>query len=73
MKKEPDVSRRNFLKGTVMGAGALTAGFGAGLLTPVTAQGAMLPYPFTKPGGSFPLLDVDDVTRYAYDGYFAGG
>jgi hypothetical protein len=67
MKKETDVSRRSFLKGTVMGAGALTAGFGAGLLTPGTAHAApTLPLPYY-------YVDPDDVRKRAYDKYFAGG
>lgn len=50
MKKETDLSRRNFLKGTVMGAGALTVGAGAGLFTPGTAQASLpaLPLPYCR-------------------------
>jgi hypothetical protein len=78
MKKETDVSRRNFLKGTVMGAGALTAGFGGGLLTPGTVHAAppSLPLPFCKDSGGTPtttaaatnqtVLDVEEVRLRAW-------
>jgi hypothetical protein len=74
MKKDPNVSRRNFLKGTVMGAGALTAGFAGGLALPGTghaADCATLPLPYCKDSGGNPtntpnasnqtVLDPDDV------------
>jgi anaerobic selenocysteine-containing dehydrogenase len=73
MKKDPDVSRRNFLKGSVMGAGALTAGLGAGLFVPGTAraQCPVLPLPYCKDSGGTPtntpnasnqtVLDPNDV------------
>ncbi len=72
-KKEPDVSRRNFLKGSIAGAGALTAGVGTGLFIPGTAraQAPTLPLPYCKdsegtptrtPNASnIPVLDPDDV------------
>jgi len=72
-KRGPDLSRRNFLKGSVVGAGALTAGVGTGLFMPGTAQASLpslpLPYcidsagnPSTTPNGTnVPVLDPDDV------------
>ena len=72
-EREPDVSRRNFLKGSIAGAGALTAGVGTGLFMPGTAQASLpnlpLPYcrdsggnPTTTPNASnIPVLDPDDV------------
>ena len=73
MKKDPNVSRRNFLKGTVAGAGVLTAGFAGGLALPGTAHASLpvLPLPFAKDGlgnpvntvntSNVPVLDPDDV------------
>ena len=73
MKKDPDVSRRNFLKGTVMGAGALTAGFAGGLVLPGKAHAdcPTLPLPYCKDSAGNPtntpsptnqtLLDPDEV------------
>ena len=74
MKKDPNLNRRNFLKGTVMGAGALTAGFAGGLALPGTAHAATpptLPLPYCKDSGGNPtntpngsnqtVLDPDDV------------
>jgi hypothetical protein len=74
MKKDPNVSRRNFLKGSLAGAGALTAGFGAGLTLPGKAHAATcptLPLPYCKDSGGNPtntpnasnqtVLDPDDV------------
>jgi hypothetical protein len=67
MKKETDVSRRNFLKGTVMGAGALTAGFGAGLITrPRIAHAALGYLPYTS-------LDLDEVRMNAWKHYHNSG
>ena len=71
MKKDPNLSRRNFLKGGILGAGALTAGFGAGLLTPSPAHAA-LGYLSYHDAGS-PVLDPDDVRKRAYYHYFASG
>jgi anaerobic selenocysteine-containing dehydrogenase len=73
MKKERDLSRRNFLKGSVVGAGALTAGFAGGLVLPGTAQASLptLPLPYcrdssnnptaTANAGNTAVLDPDDV------------
>jgi len=73
MKKDPNLSRRNFLKGSVMGAGALTAGFAGGLTLPGTAHASLpvLPLPYAKTIGGVPtatpsatnqtVLDPDDV------------
>lgn len=73
MKKDQDLSRRNFLKGSVLGAGALTVGIGAGLVMPGTAHAAVLslPLPYcrdslgnptnTPAGTNTAVLDVDDV------------
>lgn len=69
MKKETELSRRNFLKGSVLGAGALTVGVGSGLLMPGTARAAVpptLPLPYY-------YVDPDDVRKRAYDSYFSGG
>jgi anaerobic selenocysteine-containing dehydrogenase len=79
MTMEKDLSRRNFLKGSIVGAGALTTGFGAGLVVPGVARAAIptaFPYPFTKPSTTAGLIDVDYVTHRAYNGYlgaYAGG
>jgi len=73
MQKETDLSRRNFLKGSLMGAGALTAGMGAGLFVPGSAQASLpvLPLPYCRDSGGNPtatpnagntaVLDPDDV------------
>ncbi|MDY6837699.1 MAG: twin-arginine translocation signal domain-containing protein [Thermodesulfobacteriota bacterium] len=73
MKKETDLSRRKFLKGSVIGAGALTAGFAGGLGVPGTAHASLpvLPLPYCKDSGGTPtntpnasnqtVLDPDDV------------
>ena len=75
MKKDPNLSRRNFLKGTVMGAGALAAGVGASsLITPSIAHAAApsLPLP-SDDGAGNPILDVDLVRKLAWKHYFNGG
>ena len=84
MKKNPDVSRRNFLKTSVLGAGALTAGVGTGLFVPRTAHAAPptlpLPYcrdnlgnPTTTPAGTnTTALDPDDVRVLAWKYYSSG-
>jgi hypothetical protein len=77
MKKHPDLSRRKFLKGgvSVMGAGALAAGVGAGsLLVPSTAHAAppTLPLP-SDDGAGNPILDVDLVRKLGWKHYFNGG
>jgi len=71
MKKETKLSRRNFLKGTVMGAGALTAG---SLIVPSTAHAAAptLPLPFDDGAGN-PVLDVGLVRKLGWKHYFNGG
>jgi hypothetical protein len=73
MKRKTDVSRRRFLKTSVMGAGALTAGFAGGLTLPGTAHASLpvLPLPYAKDSGGSPtntpsatnqtVLDPDDV------------
>jgi hypothetical protein len=73
MKREPDLSRRRFLKGSVLGAGALTAGFAGGLSLPGTAHASLpvLPLPYAKDSLGSPtttanptnqtVLDPDDV------------
>jgi anaerobic selenocysteine-containing dehydrogenase len=72
-KRGPDLSRRDFLKGSVVGAGALTAGVGTGLFMPGTAQASLpsLPLPYCRDSGgnptttpalsNTPVLDPDDV------------
>jgi hypothetical protein len=68
MKKDPVLSRRKFLQGSVLGAGAVTAGFGAGLLSPGTAHAAAptLPLPYY-------YVDPDEVRKRAWQNYFTGG
>jgi hypothetical protein len=85
MKKKTDLGRRNFLKGTVMGAGALTAGFAGGLGLPSTVHAAapVLPLPFCKDSGGTPtrtpavdnqtVLDPDDVRVMGWYYYTVGG
>jgi hypothetical protein len=85
MKKDPNLSRRNFLKGTVMGAGALTAGFAGGLALPGTVHAAApgMPLPYCRDSGGTPtntpaadndvsFLDPDQVRVMAYY-YFSTG
>jgi hypothetical protein len=84
MKKDPNLSRRNFLKGTVMGAGALTAGFAGGLVLPGTAQASLpvLPLPYcrdssnnpshTPNAGNTAILDPDDVRVMTWWYYNSG-
>ena len=77
MKKNPDLSRRNFLKTGigVVGGGALAAGVGAGsLILPSTAHAAppTLPLPCDDGSGN-PILDVDLVRKLAWKHYFNGG
>jgi len=87
MKRDPNLSRRNFLKGTVMGAGALTAGVAGGLTLPGTAHAAtppVLPLPYCfEPDGVTPtatpnasnvtVLDPDDVRVKGWYFYTVGG
>jgi hypothetical protein len=85
MKKDPNLSRRNFLKGTVMGAGALTAGFAGGLVLPSPAHAAAisLPLPYcrdkdgnptaTAAADNQPVLDPDDVRAMGWYYYTVGG
>jgi hypothetical protein len=86
MKRDPNLSRRNFLKGTVMGAGALTAGVAGGLTLPGTAHAAtppVLPLPYCKDSGGNPtstpasdnqtVLDPDDVRVMGWYFYTVGG
>jgi hypothetical protein len=84
MKKETDLSRRKFLKGTVMGAGALTVGAGAGLFMPGTAHARelILPLPYCKDSLGNPtntpnasnetVLDPDDVRVMTWWYYNSG-
>jgi hypothetical protein len=80
MKKDPDLSRRKFLSSaSVLGAGALAAGVGAGsLIAPKIAGAACggspisVPLPFAGTGGN-PVLDVDLVRKLAWKHYFNGG
>ncbi|MDY6836851.1 MAG: twin-arginine translocation signal domain-containing protein [Thermodesulfobacteriota bacterium] len=50
MKKETDLDRRKFLKGSVIGAGVLTTGFATGLSLPGTAHASLptLPLPYCR-------------------------
>jgi hypothetical protein len=85
MKKDPNLSRRNFLKGTVMGAGALTAGFAGGLVLPGPAHAAAISLPLhyckdsygnptnTPASDNIPVLDVDDVRVKGWYYYTVGG
>lgn len=73
MKKESDLSRRNFLKGSIVGAGALTAGVATGLVLPGKAHATLpvLPLPYCRNASNQPratpdpgrqtVLDPDDV------------
>jgi len=69
MTRDLDLSRRGFLKRSVVGAGALTAGFAGGLTLPQTAHAA-LGY---LPADSSHLLDVNMVKKYAWYHYHANG
>lgn len=63
-------SRRSFLKTTgAVGAGALVAGLGAGLVRPGQAQAALGYMPTTN------VLDVDpdEVRRLVWKWYYSGG
>ena len=66
--QEGGISRRNFLKGTAVGAGAMAIGAsGASLLTAprkAHADGTYLPYA---------ALDVDLVRKLAWKHYFGSG
>jgi len=85
MKDDTDIGRRNFLKGSIAGAGALTAGFGGGLLLPETAHAATaptLPLPYCRTSGGTPtttpaadnitVLDPDEVRVRAWYWYSTG-
>jgi hypothetical protein len=84
MKKETDLSRRNFLKGTVMGAGALTAGFAGGLALPGTVHAGepALPLPYCRDSSGNPsttpaatnaaVLDPEQVRVMAWYYYSTG-
>jgi hypothetical protein len=73
MKKETDLDRRKFLKGSVIGAGVLTTGFATGLSLPGKAHASLptLPLPYCKDslgnptntpsGTNQTVLDPDDV------------
>jgi hypothetical protein len=85
MKKDANLSRRNFLKGTVMGAGALTAGFSGGLVlpSPARAEAISLPLPYCRDSAgnptntpapdNQPVLDPDDVRVMGWYYYTVGG
>lgn len=85
MKEDANLSRRNFLKGTVMGAGALTAGVAGGLVLPAPAHAApiSLPLPYCKDhlgnptntpaSDNQPVLDPDDVRVMGWYYYTVGG
>jgi hypothetical protein len=73
MKEDPDLGRRKFLKGSLIGAGALATGFAGGLAVPGTAHASLpaLPLPYCKDSVGNPtntpsatnqtVLDPDDV------------
>lgn len=65
---QESISRRNFLKGTAVGAGALAIGAsGASLLTgPRKAHAALGYLPAVA-------LDVDEVRKLAWKHYFLSG
>ena len=66
-KKKVNLNRRRFLKGSVIGAGTLTAGLGTGLiLKPSKAQAAL---------GYLPscTLDPERVRELAWFHYHANG
>jgi anaerobic selenocysteine-containing dehydrogenase len=64
---QESISRRNFLKGTAAGAGALAVGIGAGSLisSPGKAHAAL-----TLPSAE---LDVEEVRRLAWKWYHTSG
>lgn len=66
--QEGSISRRNFLKGTAVGAGALAVGVGgASLLSAPRKVHADIGYmPYTG-------LDVDMVRKLAWKHYFGSG
>ena len=84
MKKEADLSRRNFLKGSIIGAGALTAGFAGGLALPgaVHAAAPTLPLPYcrdslgnptnTPAADNVTVLDPEQVRVMAYYHFSTG-
>lgn len=69
--RNDDVNRRNFLKGSLIGAGALTVGVGTGLFMPTTAHAA-LPYLKYHDAGAT-VLDPDEVRRNAWFHYHTNG
>lgn len=63
-------SRRSFLKTTgAVGAGALVAGLGAGLVRPGKAHAALgyMPIDYVN------SIDPDEVRRLVWNWYFTGG
>lgn len=84
MKNDSDLSRRKFLKGSLVGAGALTAGFGSGIFLPgaVHAAPPTMPLPYCRDSANNPtntpagtnqaVLDPDQVRVMAYY-YFSTG
>jgi len=68
MQEGGSISRRNFLKGTAVGAGALAVGVGGASLisSPSKAHAAL---------GYLPLapIDVETVRKLAWNHYFASG
>ena len=66
--EEGSISRRNFLKGTAVGAGALAVGVGGASLisSPSKAHAALGYLPYTT-------LDVATVRKAAWKHYFASG
>ena len=66
-KKQANLSRRRFLKGSVIGAGALTAGLGTGLiLNPGTAHAELGYLPYCT-------LNVEEVRYRAWRHYKLSG
>ena len=66
-KKKANLSRRRFLKGSIIGAGALTTGFGTGLvLNPSKAYAELGYLPYCK-------LNVEEVRYRAWRHYKLSG
>jgi hypothetical protein len=70
MKKDVDLSRRNFLLGGALLGGAIVGGIGSSIIKPGTAYAALPGYLPHPPTGA---LDVDLVKKLAYNYYFTAG
>jgi hypothetical protein len=69
VKKDVDLSRRNFLLGGALLGGAIVGGIGGSIIKPSTAYAALpgyLPVPTS-------LLNIDLVKKLGYCYYFSAG